>query len=365
MQDTSPKAGWRSGFPRPGSSTPSGADAQSLYRALLDRVSGLPGVQSLALINDLPLRGTSRWNTRVFTATFDGGSDVERPSVLYRTATPGYFETLGIDILSGRTFSALDGPEAEPVVVVSESAARALWPEEDPLGQELWFVPPDHPAHTKIRVVGVVGDVRDVTRTQHPGSLLYLPFAQAQWGHFQDWGMSLVVHTRSDPLGLVEGVRSALREVDPGLPLFEIQTLTARAEDDLAPSRFNSRVIGGLGLVGWLLAAVGVFGVMSYMVGQRTREIGMRMALGSTRGSVAGLFLSRGLRLGILGVAVGLLGAYAVGGWMEDLLFQVQPTDPLTYGLVGLTLLVTAVAACVAPALRASSVDPVQCLRED
>lgn len=344
---------------------PERSDAQNLYRTVLNGIRGLPGVESVAMINDLPLRGSSRWNTQAFTVAAEDASAPDRPGVFYRSVTAGYFETLGIPVMSGRSFDEMDGADSELVAVVSREAARSLWPDEPAVGQELWFVPPDHPAHAKIRVVGVVGDVQDVTATREPAALVYLPFPQAQWGHFQDWGMSLVLHARSDPLGLVEGVRSALREADPTLPLFEIQTLEARAESDLAPSRFQSRVIGGLGLVGWLLAGIGVFGVMSYMVGQRTGEIGMRMALGSTRSSVARLFLTNGLRLACLGVLFGLAGGYVVARWVESLLFRVGPLDLATYALVALSLLLTAVAACVAPAVRASMVDPVRCLKED
>ena len=344
---------------------PERTDAHLLYRSVLDGVAGLPGVRSVAMINDLPLRGTSRWSTQVFTSGGDGPGAADPPQVLYRSATAGYFETMAIPVIAGRGFSELDSPESEPVAVVSRSAARSLWPRDNALGQEIWFVPPDHPAHVKIRVVGVVGDVQDVSATQDPGSLVYLPFPQAGWGHFQDWGMSLVVHSTSNPLDLVPGVRSILQEADPMLPLFEVQTLEARGEVDLAPARFQSRVIAGLGLVGWLLAAIGVFGVMSYMVGQRRREIGMRMALGSTRVSVAGHVLSSGLRLGSLGILAGLAGGYLVARGVEDLLFRVEHVDPVTYGVVALSLLLTAVVACLAPAIRASMVDPVRCLKGD
>lgn len=344
---------------------PEREDAVALYRDFTDRISGLSGVESVALVNDLPLRGVSRWSTQAFTASTLSDSPRERPSVLYRTATPGYFRTMGMTMRAGRAFEPSDGAGAEPVAVLSETAASGLWPGEDPLGRELWFVPEDHPAHEKIRVVGVVGDVRDVTAAQAPSGLVYLPFDQAAWGHFQDWGMSVVIHARTDPLGLVAGVRSALRDADPGLPLFEIETLTARAASDLAPPRFHASVIGGLGLVGWLLAGVGVFGVMSYVVGQRTREIGMRMALGSTRQAVAGLFLSRSLRLSLLGLVVGWGGALLVGRRLEALLFGVEPSDPATFLVVAGTLMATAFVACLVPALRASAVDPARCLRDD
>jgi hypothetical protein len=276
-----------------------------------------------------------------------------------------YFDALDIGLVAGRTLDARDVDGSQPVAVVSRNAAAVLWPQGSALDRELWLVPEEHPEHKRYRVVGIVEDVLDNGLTLEPGPLVYFSLPQAQWGHFQDWGMSLVVRAEGHTGGLVEAVRSGVEAASGGLPVFGVRPLADRLGDALAPSRFNLLTIGCLGAIALALASLGVYGVMGYTVTQRTREIGTRVALGAAGAQVVRLVVARGLSLAAIGIAVGLAAAYAFNGMVEGLLFGVEPTDPASYAGIAVALLTVALLAALIPARRAARVDPIVCLRDD
>jgi predicted permease len=336
----------------------------ALYDRVLERLGALPGVESVGAINALPLVGANMWRTSVFTDGQDPDDD-ERPNVGYRAIAGDYFDALGIELVQGRYLDRGDVAGAQPVVVLSRGAAQAIWPEQDALGRELWLVPEEHPEHRRHAVVGIVEDVIDDSLTRAPMPLVYFNLPQAQWGHFQDWGTSFVVSAAGDAAALVAPVRSAVEESAAGLPVFGVQTFAERLAGALAPSRFNLVMLACLGAVALALAGLGVYGVMGFMVAQRRREIGTRVALGAGSNQVVRLVVARGVGLATAGVATGLLGAYAAQGMLESLLFGVEPTDPLSYAGIALTLLAVAMAASLIPARRAAGIDPMICMRQD
>jgi len=336
-----------------------------LYDGIAEQLRGLPAVELVGGINTLPLVGSNTWRTSIFADGQPLEADGSRPSVGYRVITGDYFEVLDIDLVAGRYLDARDVDGAQPVVVLSRSAAEAIWPQQDPLERELWLVPEDQPEHKRYHVAGIVEDVVDDSLTRTPMPLLYFTLPQAQWGHFQDWGFSFVVRSATDAGALVEPVRDAIEQVSAGLPVFDVQTLRDRFASALAPSRFNLAIIGVLGAVALALASLGVYGVMGFMVAQRRREIGTRVALGADRNEVMRLVVGRGLGLAVAGVVAGVLGAYAAHGVVESLLFGVESTDPASYAGIAVILLAVSFVATLIPARRAAAIDPIVCLREE
>ncbi len=333
-----------------------------VHERIVERLRQLPGVDAVGAINALPLLGANAWRGSLTTRqTAEGG---ERASVGYRVVVGDYFEALDIGLVAGRLLDARDVDGAQPVAVVSRSAASALWQRDDPLDRELWLVPEEHPEHKRFRVVGIVEDVVDNRLTLDPSPLVYFNMPQAQWGHFQDWGMSFVV-SGGDAAGRVEPVRVAVEEVSGGLPVFGVQVLEDRLGQALAPSRFNLVMIGCLGAVALLLASLGVYGVIGFMVTQRTREIGTRVALGAEGAQVLRLVVARGIALAVGGVGLGLMAAYSLRGTVEGMLFGIETADPISYAGIATTLLAVSVLAAFVPARRAAALDPIVCLRDN
>jgi predicted permease len=276
----------------------------------------------------------------------------EAPEVFPRVVGPGYLETMGIERLAGRSLSAHDGPDGEPVMMVNATLAERLWPGRDPLGRVACV------GESCWSVVGVVGDVRHSSLEERAGPEAYLTMDQSE-----SWGsMELVVRSRLPVETLVPGVRSAVREIDPNLPTAEFRTLDSIVDRAVSPRRFLLLLVGSFALTALLLAALGIYGVVSYAVSRRTQEIGIRMALGETPGEVRQRFVKKSLGLAAVGVLAGTLGALGLSRLMSSLLFGIGPTDPATYGLVVLALTVTAGLAAYLPARRASRTDPARVL---
>jgi putative ABC transport system permease protein len=327
----------------------------TFYRDLLDRVSSLPGVQSAAAVSILPLGGDfDTVGTEV-----EGREYGEVPYPERYVVTPSYFKTLQIGMVRGRAFSEADTTDSPLVVLVSETAARRWWPNADPMGKRL-RLPGYEPGMEKAwrTVVGIVNDVKqaglDAPRTMQ----IYIPHAQNR----NDY-MALVVRTSQDPLGYVTEVRRQISVLDKNLAVSDVTTLDQVVSDSVAARRFSAALLGAFALLGLILAAVGVYGILSYSVTQRTPEIGIRMALGAARKDVLFLMVAFGLRHAFWGVLAGIAAAFALTRLMSSLLFGVSPADPTTF--VGAALLLGAV-ACIAgyiPALRAAKVDPMVALR--
>jgi hypothetical protein len=274
--------------------------------------------------------------------------------------TPGYFQAMGIPLRAGRTFEARDAAAAPAVAVVSESLARAAWPGQDPVGRGL-AVDGRPPA----RVVGVVADVRLVGLDAEAPQVIYVPFAQAMFGLFPDWGLDMVLRTTSEPAALASAVRAEVEAMDRSLPVFALRSLEDVVAATLARRRVAMGLLAAFAGLAALLAAVGLYGVVSQSARRRRKEIAVRVALGAQRRDVRGLILKEGLALAAAGGSVGLAAAAGAGRVLSALLYGVGPLDPVTLvascALLGLLTLL----ASLAPALAAGRADPLVALRDE
>ena len=335
------------------------AKRTAFYQQAVERIEALPGVRSAAAVSFIPL--TNVRGSKGF--SIEGGvppAAGEIPMAGYDAVTPGYFESLQIPLHSGRDFSWRDTPQAQRVVVINEAMSRTYWPGEDPLGKRIKLGAPDDPLPWWT-IAAVVGDIREFDVLTAPRPTLYLPVSQADDSNYvlRDW----VVRASGDPLTIASSIRAAMREVDPDLPVSRLRSLEQVRNISVAPQRFNLSLFGLFAALALVLAAVGIYGVMAYSVAQRTREIGIRMALGAQRRDVVKLVLGQGVRHVALGVFLGLAGAFALTRLMSSLLYGVRPTDPITFAGVTLILAGVALLACYLPARKAMRVDPMVALR--
>src|SRR2546430_1412755 len=331
----------------------------AFYQQAIERIQALPGVRSAAAVSFIPL--TNARASKGF--SIEGRirpAAGQIPMAGYDAVTPGYFDSLRIPFRSGRDFSWRDTPQGQRVVIINEAMARAYWPGADPLGKRIKFGTPEDPIPWWT-VAGVVGDIREFDVLTPPRPTLYLPISQTDDSNYvlRDW----VVRANGDPLAIASSVRAAMREVDPDLPVSRLRSLEQVRDVSVAAQRFNLSLFGLFATLALALAAVGIYGVMAYSVAQRTREIGIRVALGAQRGEVVRLLLGQGARLAALGVILGLAGAFALTRLMVNLLYGVRPTDPLPFAGVAILLAAVALAACYFPARRAMRVDPIVALR--
>jgi len=323
------------------------------YQEVETRVSRLPGVKAEGVVSVLPLTGTVGW----------GGIGVEgyQPppgqelQVDLRTASSDYFRTMEIPLLKGRFFSEHDTSEMPPVVIIDEKFAQRFWPQGDAVGKHLWFNP-----KKPFTIVGVVGVVKQYGLDTDGKIATYFPQQQQASN-----GMFLVARTSSDAAGLAGAVVREIHAVDPDVAVYGIRTMQERLYDSLARRRFSSTMLGAFATFAMLLAAVGIYAVMSYLVTQSTHDIGIRMALGAQSGNIVGLVVRRGMELAAVGIVAGLAGAAAMTRVMAGLLFGVSATDAVTFGAVAAMLAAVAFAATVIPARRAVRVDPMVALREE
>ena len=330
---------------------------RQFYVQLLERVSQLPGVSAAGGINVLPL------NDRGANGQFLINDDQSTPGYgEYRVASAGYFPAMKIPLLRGRLFDASDKADGQHVAVISQSLAQRYWPNADPIGQRIQFGNMDTDKRL-MQIVGVVGDVRDATLEREPQPTVYgYSLQRPQW--WQVSRLSIVVRSAGDARTLIPSLRATVQGLSSDVPI-SFATL-----DEVVASSFNARrfsltlfvVFGGVAL---LITVIGLYGMLSYFVTERTREMGIRMALGAQRANVLGLVIKQGLRLALLGVAAGLTGAWALTRLMSTLLFGVTPTDSVTLVSVVLTLAMVALLACYLPARRATKVDPLVALREE
>ncbi len=331
---------------------------QAFHQRMLARLSNLPGVLVAGAVNLSPLGGyLTRGDFQL-----EGGRPmphgymVDKPCV-----SPGYFRTMGIRLLRGRDFTVRDNASAPGVVIVSQSVARRLWPGEDAIGKRV--TEENHPKPEDwLTIVGVVDDIRQTGLAKDPDPALYYPYLQVS-RLFWLGRMSFAVRTASDPLRLATAMRAALREVDRDLPVQRLATMQDLILADAAEPRFQTRLLGAFSLLALILAAVGIYGVLAYSVTQRTHEIGIRMALGAETGDVLHMVLRRTLMLAGAGIALGAAGALAVTRVLAKFLFDVKPTDPVTFVAVAVLLACVALAAGLVPARRATRVDPMVALR--
>jgi putative ABC transport system permease protein len=275
------------------------------------------------------------------------------PQAEWKSVTPNYFNAIGIPLLKGRSFNEGDTPQTPATILINETLARRFFPGGDPIGKRLITF------NSPREIVGVVGDARQGALNLPPSPEIYFPNTQLAFGQ----QVSLVVRTTVDPASLGDAVRRAGQSVNPDAPVFRVRTMREVIAGSMAQERFNTILMTLFAVVAALLAAVGLYGVMAYNVTQRTREIGVRVALGAQSADVMRLVLRQGLRLVALGVALGLSVALALTRLMENLLFEVSATDPAPYAGVALLLALVALLACWIPARRATKVDPMIALR--
>ena len=333
---------------------PAPQQKSEFFSQVLRRVESLPGVRSAALADSLPLSPYQAFlmmslNRLLPRAALSSSTTVMMSRL---TVSPGYFYTLGIPVLKGRTFTDHDDEQALKVAVVNEALARHLWPTEDPIGKQLPLFS-DNPT-----VVGVVGNTRHEGLSQDTEAEFYVPYLQSPGN-----SMQLAVLTATEPDSMVSAVRAQVRDVDPDQPLYHVATLQQVLSESLAPRRFNMLLLGIFAGIALTLATVGIYGVMAFSVTQRTHEIGIRMALGAERRNVLRLIVGQGLRLTLFGVVLGVAGAWALTSFLASFLFGVAPRDPATFALVSLALVAVSILACYIPARRATRVDPMVALR--
>jgi predicted permease len=337
-----------------------GAATASFYRQLIERIQALPGVESAAAISHLPLSG-DYWGG---TLTFEGvTANAERANLAsfevdQRVITPDYFTTMRTALLEGRFFTTQDVRGKPYVAIIDETLARRLWPNASPLGHRVTFGRfPDKP-ETWIEIVGVVRHIRHHRLEAEVREQVYYPHAVASFS-----GMTLAIRTASDPLNMVGAVSDAVRSLDRDQPVYRIRTMSELVAGALAPARFTLLLLLIFAGVAAVLAVVGIYGVMSHAVAQRTHEIGVRMALGAQVSDVLKMIVSQGLRLVAVGIAAGLLGAFLLTRLMVSLLYDVSATDSTTFVVISAMLAGVALGACFVPARRAAKVDPMVALR--
>jgi putative ABC transport system permease protein len=323
------------------------------YRQALERIAALPGVTAVGGVNGLPMTdgGTN--------GQFLIDNDPARKGYgEFRVASPGYFDAMGIRLLRGRLFDETDGLGTEQVALVSDSLARQYWPNADPLGKGIQYGSMDADTHL-LRVVGVVGDVREFGLEANPRPTVYVHYLQRPG---QAWSFTIVARARGDAKTLIASMRGAMQSLDRNVPT-DFRTLDQIFSSSLDDRRFSLVIFGGFAAAALLLAALGIYGVTSYGVTQRTQEIGIRIALGARVADVLRLVIGQGMKSVLLGVAIGLGGAFALTRLMAHLLFGVSATDPLTFTLVTALLVSVGLLACYLPARRATRVDPMVALR--
>jgi len=326
------------------------------YDQLFERIRNLPGVKSVGGINPLPLSGSNV----SLSVLVDGAPVValaDRPSVGVRVVTPGYFQTMSIPVLKGRPFTDQDRDNTPNVILVNEALASRFWPNQDPVGKRLDFEE-DSGKQIWREIVGVVGNVKHKALATEVMPEAYFPYKQVPENF-----MGLVVRTGSDPVSMISAIRNQVLSLDKDQPVSDIMTMDQRLAKSVASSRFVMLLLGSFSVLALGLAAVGIYGVMSYLVTQRTQEIGVRMALGAQKRDVLKLVVGRGMVLTIIGLAIGLVASLALTRLMRSLLFEVTPTDWITFVITSVVLLTVALLACYIPARRATKVDPLVALR--
>lgn len=330
-------------------------------REFKSRLRELPGVQAVGGTSHLPLDDYPNWFGFYYP---DGASEAEKIAEMadQRTVTPGYFESLGAELVAGRFFDARDDEEARRVVIVDRILADRLWPGEDPIGRGLHFEGWENGPFVlrRAEVVGVVNHIRHHSLTTELRPQIYIPYPQSARPV-----VTYVVRTGGPPQALAGPIRQVLADLDPDLPFAKVRTLQEYVDRAAAGARFTTVLASLFAALALLLAAIGIYGVMAFGVQQRTREIGLRLTLGATPAAIRRAVVGEGLRAAAAGLCLGLLGAFAIGGLLERLLFGVSATDPLTYAVVAGVLLAVALAAAYLPARRATRVDPMLALRTD
>jgi putative ABC transport system permease protein len=322
---------------------------------LLGKLDALPQVTSAGMVQSLPIVGGY-----VLSFTIQGRQAPkpgEGPSANHRSVSPDYFRTLGIRVLRGRTFTDRDTETTPMVAVIDQSFADRHFPNEDPIGHGIDI---GNGTDGFYEIVGVVGNVHHDGLDAAPDPTMYVPYRQDVFS-----SMSVVARTEGDPAQLANTVRQVVREIDGALPAYQISPLSVLLSESIAQRRFSMLLLGLFALIALFLASVGLYGVVAYAVSQRTQEIGVRMAIGAQAGDVMRMILGGGMKLALIGVAIGTAGALALSDLVTSMLYGVTPFDPVSYAATALVLLAVAALACYVPARRAMRIDPILALRQE
>jgi putative ABC transport system permease protein len=329
---------------------------QSFYDQLFEKIDAVPGVQAAGGTSFLPLNGLGAATSFEIVGRPKPEAGQE-PVTDVRVATHNYFQAMGIRLVRGRLFDASDRGTNIRRIIISDSLARKYWPDEDPIGQHIivaWNDPgPDE-------IIGVVGDVRQETLEKEVRPSIYWPPARFAYPF-----MTVAIRAAGSPDAIVPAVTARVHELDPNVPVADVRTMDEVLDISVVQRRMTMMLLGLFAAIALALAAVGIYGVISYAVSQRTQEIGIRMALGAQRAAVLSMVLRQALTLAISGIAIGGAGAMLLTGLMGNLLYGVRPTDPVTFTVVAVLLGLVAAAAAAVPGLRATRVDPVVALRAE
>jgi predicted permease len=328
------------------------------YRRICERLESLPGATAAGAAYSLPLSQMFAWGP----ITVEGRIPPPGENFInadQRVISGHFFQALSIPLVRGRFFTEDDTPANPRVAIIDTFMAEQLWPGQEAVGKRIRFgglssITP------WVTVVGIVGRIKEDSLETDPRIALYLPHTQ-----YPTRAMNIVLKTAGDPVALAGAVKQEIRALDPDLPLYNVRTMQQRVDAYLAPRRFSMLLLGIFAALAMALAAIGIYGVMAYLVSQGTREIGIRMALGATPHGILGFVLRRGMALALIGVGLGTAGALVLTRLMRSLLFAVSATDPLTFALIPLLLTLVALAACAIPARRAVRVDPAVSLRAE
>ena len=343
---------------------------EALTRTMVQRIDALPGVQASAMAISLPTEGGVDLPFSIDGRPQQGNSPYHGDEQ-WRSITPEYFKAFGIPLMRGRVFTDRDGGGAAPVLVVNEAMAKKFWPDADPIGQHMTIgkgLGPEFEEASR-EIVGVVANVRENGLDQDAPPVLYVPVAQVTDG-LTRLGNSVipaswVVRTSGHSSALTASIQREFLAVDGQLPVAKIRAMEEVVGTSIQQQNFNMLLLTIFGAMALVLAAIGIYGLMSYSVEQGTRDIGVRLALGAARGSILRLVVTRGLILAGIGLALGLAGAFAASRLLARMLYGVTPTDPATYAAVAATLGAVALLACYLPARRATRVDPIIALRAE
>jgi predicted permease len=331
----------------------------SLYRTIIARVAATPGVQRVAAVDKLPI-ASSVWgiSPRV-EGLWEDAKNLLPEIDNFQAITGGYFDAMGIPVIEGRAIDANDGVSATPVAMVSASVAKKFWPHGSAVGKRIGYPWPS----PWITIVGVVPDVRQDSLRDTLGTAIYVPWEQRS--RMSGSEMWVIARSSGDPLALASTIRAIVKDVDRTVPVSDVRTMDDILDRSMQRDRFTMIMVGMFAVAALLLGAVGIYGVMAYLVSQRTQEMGVRIALGATAGSVLGLVVKRGAAMAGIGALVGVIAAVWATKPLASLLYGISPTDPVTFISVPVVFLLVAVAASYIPARRATRIDPISTLRGD
>ena len=335
-------------------------ESLGFFDASLDRIRALPGVREAAVISQLPVagRGSAAWFNMYDKPV---GPNETPPPVAYRVASPAYFSTTGIPLRRGRLTTVEDRLDNHPSVVINETLAKQYWPDGDPIGRDIYLGAPDNRVFPRATIVGIVGDTKDAGLDMPALPTVFIPS-----GMMPTWpSYSYIIRTAVDPATLMTPVRAEIRALDAAMPIRNMRTMDEILARAVGPARWSVTLLGLFAAMALALAGLGIFGVLSFTVAQRTRELGIRMALGATSRGVRRMVLAQGMALAGTGVVLGLGGALALSRFMSTMIYGVRTTDPLTYAGVAVVLVSVAGLASYLPARRATRVSPIVALRSE